>query len=838
MLSIKSISASSSTAMANYYVELAKKDDYYSAQSGDMEPAGYWAGGGAEALHLAGDVSAEQLRNGFSGHHPDSGDPLARNAGENHKPGWDCTFSPPKTVSAVWAVADDQMKEKIEDAHRKAVAFSISYLEREAAATRHGKDGIVRVPASENGGLVVAVFQHSTSRNQDPQLHSHALILNLNKDGRGIDLDTSHKMAAGALYRCELAHQLKELGFEIQRDEKSFKVFGVPEKLADQWSSRRAEIVDKLTETGRHGSAAAQAAALETRTRKFTVDKETLTDRWASQAQEHGFDAGKVRELCDKDNRAEKVSEPPKDGVEIVGELTSQNATFTKVQALHQTALDAQGKMSGAQALERAETVFLPENGAVSLGVVSRDEAAISNLKSGDRYTTEAVIKMEQSMLQTAQRMAGKAGFQVDASKVAECAKTIGLSEQQTKALDHLTAPNQAAVLQGWAGAGKSYLLSAARDAWQSEGYEVKGAALSNSAAQNLQAEAGIASTSMAKLEYDIEQGDVRLTNKTVLVLDEGGMIGTRQMADLVEKCDEAGAKIVIVGDTNQLQPIEAGAAMRAIGDQIGMAELNEVRRQTEQIDKDIAADFRHGRAGEALAKLDAIGRLHVSADMHQARAESVKNFLADRAEGKTALLIAATRAEVHSLNTQVRAELQAAGQVERDGIVAKTAAGYREFSAGDQVVFGEKFAFGLKGDESKMVINGSTGRVVEAHEAGGKAVLQVQLDRSGETVRVDLSQMTKVDHGYASTAHKAQGATVDRVHAVVGENSGREWSYVAASRNRESVQIYTTKDHYQRARPVEKETSDLENGMSKSQSKDIASDYRLPSREEAEFGR
>ena len=837
MLSIKSISASSSTGMANYYAELAKKDDYYSGESGDKEPAGYWAGGGSESLNLEGDVSAEQLRNGFSGCHPDTGNPQARNAGENHKPGWDCTYSAPKTVSAIWAVADAEMKEKIEDAHQKAISFSLGYLEREAAATRHGKDGIVRVPSSENGGLIVAVFQHSTSRNQDPQLHSHALILNLNKDGRGIDLDTTHKMAAGALYRCELAHQLKELGFEIQRDEKSFKVFGVPEKLADQWSSRRAEIVDKLTETGRHGSAAAQAAALETRTKKSSVDKETLIDRWASQAREHGFNEGKVRELSDKENRAEKVSEPPKDGVEIVGELTSQNATFTKVQALHQTALDAQGKMSGAQALERAETVLSPENGAVSLGIVSRDQAAISNLKSGDRYTTQAVIQMEQSMLQTAQRMTDKPGFRVDANKVAECAKTKGLSEQQTKALDHLTAPNQAAVLQGWAGAGKSYLLSAARDAWQSEGYEVKGAALSNSAAQNLQAEAGIASTSMAKLEYDIEQGDVRLTNKTVLVLDEGGMIGTRQMSELVQKCDEAGAKIVIVGDTNQLQPIEAGAAMRAIGDQIGMAELNEVRRQTEQVDKDIASDFRHGRASEALAKLDALDRLHVSADMHQARAGAVQNFLADRAEGKTSLLISATRAEVHSLNTEVRAELQSAGQVERNGIVAKTAAGYREFSAGDQIVFGEKFAFGIKGDEAKTVINGSTGRVVEAREVDGKAVLQVRLDKSGATVKVDLAACQKVDHGYASTVHKAQGATVDRVHAVVGEHTGREWSYVAASRNRESVQIYTSKEHHQRP-GAEKEATDLEKGMAKSQSKDVATDYKLPSRQEAEFGR
>lgn len=273
MLSIKSISAASSGAMADYYAELARKDDYYSAESGDKKPAGYWPGGGAQSLNLEWEVSADQLRNGFAGNHPDSGEPLAKNAGENHKPGWDCTYSAPKTVSAVWAVADAEIRGKIETAHQVAIAFSVNYLEREAAATRHGKDGMVRVPASENGGLIVAVFQHSTSRNQDPQLHSHALILNMNRDGRGIDLDTSHKMAAGALYRVELAHQLHQIGFETERDDKSFRVVGVPEKLVDQWSSRRAEIVDKLSETGAHGSAAAQAAALETRTKNPILTK-------------------------------------------------------------------------------------------------------------------------------------------------------------------------------------------------------------------------------------------------------------------------------------------------------------------------------------------------------------------------------------------------------------------------------------------------------------------------------------------------------------------------------------------------------------------------------------
>ena len=819
--------------MAKYYGDLAKKDDYYSSDSGDKEPPGYWLGGGAVALDLYGEVSAEQLQNGFTGYHPQTGEQLAKNAGESHKPGWDCTYSAPKTVSAIWAVADAEMKSKIEAAHQKSVAFSVDYLEREAAATRHGKDGHVRVAACENGGLVVAVFQHSTSRNQDPQLHSHCLVLNMNRDGRGIDLDTSHKMAVGALYRTELAHQLKEIGFEIERDDKSFKVAGVPEALVEQWSSRRTEILIKMAEAGTSGSSAAQQATLETRTKKSAIDKETLTDKWASQAREHGFDFDKVNQLADRTNQVEKLPEQPKDGVDIVNELTVQNATFTKIQALHQTALDGQGKLSGQQTLDRAELVLSVENGAVSLGIVTRDQAAASNQKSGDRYTTEAVLKMEKEMLLTAGTLAQKEGFEVDQANVKEFAQTKGLSVQQTAALEHLTKPNHAAVLQGWAGAGKSYLLDAARQSWQAEGFEVRGASLSNAAAQNLQSEAGIKSTSIAKLQFDLAQGDVQLTNKTVLVLDEAGMVGTRQMADLVQKCEQAGAKIVLVGDTNQLQPIEAGAAMRAIGERIGIVELNEVRRQTNQIDKDIAADFRFGRAGDALQKIDDLGRLKVEKNMDVAQDKAVANFLKDRDEGKISLLIAATRAEVSHLNQKVRAELQASGSVSREQMACPTSQGYRNFSEGDRVVFGQKHNFGGRGNESKTVINGSTGTVSQAFEDDGKPTLTVTLDKSGQTVKVDLTEFSKIDHGYATTAHKSQGATVDKVHAVIGEQTGKEWSYVAASRNRESVQIYTTADHYQRAeKGIEKVISDLEKGMAKSQAKDFAIDYKAAEKE------
>jgi Ti-type conjugative transfer relaxase TraA len=829
MLSIKSINASSTGAMANYYQNLASRDDYYEKNGGE-EPPGYWLGGCAAELGLVGEIKDGQLLSALTGHDPATGEALAKNAGEEHKPGWDCTYSAPKSVSAVWAVADQEMREKIEQAHRQAVAESINYIEANAAFTRHGHGGAVKVPASENGGLLVAVYEHHTSRNQDPQIHSHCIVANLNKDGRGIDLDTGHKMAAGALYRAEFAHQLQKIGFEIERDGKSFAVKGVPTELVEKWSSRRNQIEDHMAKSGENGAIASQRATLETREKKDNVSHVVLHEKWQKEALAYEFSADKVNQLCDPSRQKEGV-ELPASGKKVVTELTDKNATFTRLQALHMVAIDGQGKLSAAQILYRLPQV-LKDGEAISLGDRSRADVADTHMKRGDRYTTSAVLKMEKEMLDGADRLNHKQGFEVSSDVVQKCAIDKGLSAQQTRALEHLTNQNSASVVQGHAGAGKSYLLSAGRDAWESEGYDVRGAALSNAAAQNLHAEAGIASTSIAKLVHDLESGQTALTSKTVLVIDEAGMVGSRQTQYLIEKCEQAGAKIVLVGDTMQLQSIEAGAAMRAVAEKIGMVELDEVRRQVNQIDKEIANDFREGRAGEALDKLDKLDRLHVGQDMRAAQADAVKGYLADREEGKSVLLIAATRAEVQQLNASVRAELVERGEVKKEGVCVKVSSGYREFSEGDQIVFGEKQSFGERDDDSKTVINGSRGTVLSATEYAGAGVseLQVKLDKSGEIVNVRLEPELKIDHGYSTTVHKSQGATVDQVHVVVGERAGLEWSYVAGSRHRDEVHVYTSVEHHTRPEEGKELASDLSKQMSQSQAKDVAHDYAKPS--------
>ena len=841
MLSIHSISAQDAGGMSKYYSDLAAKDDYYSASQDAQEKPGIWLGSGAEKLGLDGIVQDGELLKIMQGFDPKTGEALAKNAGEeSHKPGWDCCFSAPKSVSTVWAVADQEMRLKIEAAHHKAVGYSIGYLEREACTTRHGHGGKDHQQVTESGGLIVASYEHSTSRNQDPQLHTHCLVMNVTPDGRGIDLDTREKMAAGSLYRAELAHQLKALGFDIERDKNSFKIGGVNQNLVEQFSSRRAEIQQALNDKNLTSAKAASVAALDTRSAKDECSRAELFDRWQAAGKEHGFTQETVKELTDKSIvKAQNLDAPdrqnePKAGDQIALELTQQASTFSQQQHLTSTSNDAVGFMSAAEIEARAKQ-HLEAAEIVALGTHHKaDKQDNEHIKTGERFTTAQVLETESKMIETATKMAGKETHQTDREAVKEIAAEKGLTALQTKALEHITEAKQITVLEGHAGAGKSFTLGAAREAFEQAGYEVRGAALSNAAANNLTAEAGIQSASIAKLANSIERGEIELNSRTVLVIDESGMVSTNQMSRLVEACENSGAKLVLVGDTKQLSAIDAGSPMRAISEEIGKGELSEVFRQKSEVQKEIADDFRNGRAGEALQKLDDLGHLKVHDKADDVLANAAKAHLSDLDVGKSSLLIAGTRAEVRDLNLMVREELVNRGDVSRESQVVQTTNGMREMAEGDKVVFGEKFSFGDKNDKETTVINGSRGQVTAAEKTNDGVVLSVKLDHSDKTVQVRAQDYQKIDHGYATTVHKAQGTTMDKCHVVTSERGGREQSYVAGSRHRESVTMYTTTARLEQQGVTLKDKSveatiaksDLAKGMSKADSKDNASDY------------
>ena len=294
MLSLEKISIRG----AAYYLELAHANYYL--QGG--EPPGEWQGEGAKALGLSGEVSGEAFQNLFHGFAPDGKRALVQNAGKKdgyHKrvPGWDLTFSPPKSVSVCWALAPEPMRKAIERVHEEAVRKTLAIVEEHAGITRSGSGGWKR----ETAGLCFALFQHGTSRAQDPQLHTHAVCFNLglrSNDGWGAlktDQMFDLKMAFGALYRCQLAHLFqKELSYPVEKSGVFFEVKGVDRDIIEFFSTRRAEIIDYCRKHGGYDAVMAEKAALETRTEKTHVARNVLFAAWAKAAAELGWSSEKV----------------------------------------------------------------------------------------------------------------------------------------------------------------------------------------------------------------------------------------------------------------------------------------------------------------------------------------------------------------------------------------------------------------------------------------------------------------------------------------------------------------------------------------------------------------
>jgi Ti-type conjugative transfer relaxase TraA len=401
------------------------------------------------------------------------------------------------------------------------------------------------------------------------------------------------------------------------------------------------------------------------------------------------------------------------------------------------------------------------------------------------RFSTRAMIAVEERMLDTAGAMAATAsrGVRGDHLQTA-LAQHPRLSEEQREAVQHITGQAQIAAVAGAAGAGKSASLAAAREAWEAEGYRVRGAALAGKAADALQASAGIESRTLHALEYSWSRGRDPLSRQDVLVIDEAGMVGSRQMGRVLEAARDAGAKVVLVGDARQLQPIEAGAAFRAIAEQIGVVEIETIRRQRQDWAREASQAFATGAVPEGIAAYATRGHVHMSESRDAAKAAIARESAAAAWGEGQMLILAHTNDDVRDLNLLVRAERQRAGAL---GAEARfhTERGDRDFAVGDRLVF-------LKNDRGLGVKNGTLA-TVELAEPGQ---LVVQID-NGARVGIDQAVYAHVDHGYAVTLHKAQGATVDRSFVLASGGMDRHLVYVGMTRHRDDATLYAGRDDF-----------------------------------------
>jgi Ti-type conjugative transfer relaxase TraA len=571
-------------------------------------------------------------------------------------------------------------------------------------------------------------------------------------------------------------------------------------ELVERWRERWAELANqRLAELDidariDHRSLEDQGIALEPQS-QIGASAKRIEDR-GIEGEESEVDRAEMHREIARNNGARIIADPSL-GLDAI---TQQQSTFTQ----RDLAKFAHRHSDGIGQFNEVMGAMRNAPDLVELGKDGRGE---------DRFTTRDMIETERRLHQAAKLMAERERHEVsDRDREAALSRTeasgLVLSVEQSDALDHITERRDLSIVVGYAGTGKSAMLGVAREAWEAAGYEVRGVALSGIAAQNLEAGSGIASRTIASMEHGWQQGRDGLTARDVLVIDEAGMVGTRQLERVLSHATEAGAKVVLVGDPQQLQAIEAGAAFRSIHERHGGAEIGDVRRQREDWQRGATRDLATGRTDAAIHAYDAHGMVHAAATREQARDDLIDRWDHDRqaVPDQSRIILTHTNAEVRALNEAARGRMREAGDLGTD-VRATVERGARSFASGDRVMF-------LQNERSLSVKNGTLGTIEQVSAQS----MTVRTD-DGRSVGFDLKDYNRIDHGYAATIHKAQGMTVDRTHVLATPGMDAHGSYVALSRHRDGMELHYGRDDFAGQ-------DRLIRTLSRDRAKDMASDY------------
>ncbi|MGE0371636.1 MAG: Ti-type conjugative transfer relaxase TraA [Gammaproteobacteria bacterium] len=510
-----------------------------------------------------------------------------------------------------------------------------------------------------------------------------------------------------------------------------------------------------------------------------------------------------------KNRNADQIRAKPET---LLDAITREKATFT--------AGDIAYALRRATDLERDDDAFLDLMQRVK---DSPDLVPIASDQQGPtRYSTQAMISCEIEMAHAAAALAARNKGRVAAQPPAS------LSTEQQHAFFHVVSGGDLTCISGVAGAGKTTTLKAIAAALSAAGYRVRGAAIAGIAAKKLADEAAIPASTVAGLFYGWDRRDLHgaaapsetLERGDALIIDEAGMAESRQMRRLLVEAERAGARVILVGDAQQLQAIGAGAAFRALTDTHGAARLANVRRQQSPWMRRATEELAEGNVAEALARYAGGGALRASATTKEAMEELVGAWLGDRAECRSQLMLSYYVADVEALNQLARKVMRAKGllgtdirvQVQQqirneDGEIEQRAA-YRTFAEGDRILF-------TRNDKGLGVQNGSLGYVTSLSEGGDFGVV---LD-DGRTVSFAANAYGHIAPGYATTIHKSQGQTVDRAYVLATDRFNAHLAYVALTRHREEATVFYGRDQFE-------SDADLTRTFNRQQPKDSTLDY------------
>lgn len=811
--------------------------DYYLRKLGEISPGedyylrggtatGVWRGSGATELGLAGTVTAEGLVRLFDGQHPATGQRLGRSLRRDGVAAWDVTFSADKSVSLLWALGDDETRSEVVAAFDEATSQALDYLESVASATRGAsktplldtngdpvlnEDGTPRFRVETwpiaTAGYVAASFTEYTSRADDPQLHTHVVVANKVKgvDGKWRTMDGRllfrYQLAAGYLHEAILRHELTErLGVRWQPVRNGMAdIEGFTRPQIEAFSRRRHQLEEWRQDHDLPDTAAArQVAVLATRTPKTDHPPETLEHEWRRRAAEVDLTPERLTRLMGSDREV-----TPVDAASLFERLVSPDGLTERVSTFElpdvvkeiAAALPAGGTRDEIEFLAEA---FLHDGQVVSLervpatGVVNesnemmrrRDGSLFPGARHQRRFSTTELLGTEQRIIDYAASGVGAGRWTAPGRLVeARLRRHRHLTDEQADMVRRFaTSSNAIDIGIGPAGTGKTAVMAIIGELAVLTGTPILGGALAGRTAAGLQAATGIPSLTLTRLIGESRDGG-GLPHGAIVVVDEAGMVGTRQLAAVADLVEAASGKLILIGDDRQLPEIGAGGLFRALANRLPVAELTANVRQRQQWERDALTELRDGSVDQAIEAYRQRGRLIIGEARNDTMARAVADWYRNvelTGNLTSGLLIAYDNDTATELNHRARLHVAGSGQLTGPTVDV----GERTYAVGDRIL--------CRRNQRRLgVLNGDLGTVVGVDQA--RTGLMVRLDRDPETRNLPAWYLEQghVDHGYAMTGHKAQGATTDRTFVVVDGTTDREWAYVAMSRGRQANTLY-----------------------------------------------
>lgn len=822
--------------VAQYYL---RRTEYYLT---GREPAGVWLSTSvALGVAVGQTVEADLFEKLHAGLGPD-GKPLSSNGGGKQRvSGYDLTLSAPKSVSILFALADDETRAAIERVQLEASQAVIAMLNQEAAFTRRGHNGIV----IEKASLIVAAFQHGEARPAahsdgrvfaDMDLHSHLCIANIVEnltlkngntsdnrkgysavDGRAI---YAHKMLAGSVYHLALSAGLQKLGFDVAVTGTNgiFEVLkpdgrsglnsldsepAVDAETKRYFSARRSKIEKILAEydlvTG-EAQALAGAIGKATRLSKSDSQKDRF-ELWREIATERGIECATFaqdlqtdRKLSDRERETligERLSQVPM-------ALTEQESVFERRTLMAAVASALVGTGVDPNRINVEVERIISSKQIVALG---------QDIYGHGLYSTPEMIAIEKRLQVTARKMADRKWAALDPNWVESKCDAIGLSEEQKNAA--LAATNDCAisVISGAAGSGKTSTMTVVVEGFKegkgkSGSKKVLGAAIAWRTAEMLEQSLGIEAFSVDSLLAQIAAGKHVLDRDTVLIVDECGQIGSRAMDRLLTAVAKEHAKVVFIGDVEQLQPINAGPALKILNSILEPARIERIVRQRETWARDAAQAFAKGNATAGLKMYAERDLVRDCAGAKATVETAVNEYRAAQqaAPNATHLLIAKSNKTVRALNAELRRHMREDGLLTGpDYILAAGDSSGRGFHLA--VAVGDNIRFGIRQDAiGDGVINGTVGTVDEiAEEPDGHLTITATIEgkqaRFSTRLLADKTGRPRLGHNLAVTAYSSQGLTSETATVVLDAGYDRHTAYVAMSRARGVVKIVYDSD-------------------------------------------